>query len=313
MAISVVVLAGADRVQRVIGEHGVLALERLMGLVLTALAVEMLLSGIRTFVTSAAGLTERPARSLASVLRPPCPIGPADDTPTIRTPTPAGAAGPRHRLRRGSDLPPTAGDAASPATVDVRVWEWPVRAFHWTIVALLVALVVTAKLGGNWIDWHMRAGYAMLALVVFRVLWGFFGGPHARFFSFVRGPGRGAALRALDGARARRNGTSGTTRWAAGASCCCCSRCSRRPSRGCSRTTTSPARDRWPGSSPGTCRRSITWFHRRHVWWIYALVAVHVTAVFTYLVAFRENLIRAMVTGRKRLPASAAPPPSTAR
>jgi small neutral amino acid transporter SnatA (MarC family) len=52
MAISVVVLAGADRVQRVVGEHGVLALERLMGLVLTALAVEMLLSGIRTFVTS---------------------------------------------------------------------------------------------------------------------------------------------------------------------------------------------------------------------------------------------------------------------
>ena len=51
MAISVVVLAGADRVQRVIGEHGVLAVERLMGLVLTALAVEMLLSGIRTFVT----------------------------------------------------------------------------------------------------------------------------------------------------------------------------------------------------------------------------------------------------------------------
>lgn len=51
MAISVVVLASADRVQRVIGEHGVLAVERLMGLVLTALAVEMLLSGIRTFVT----------------------------------------------------------------------------------------------------------------------------------------------------------------------------------------------------------------------------------------------------------------------
>jgi small neutral amino acid transporter SnatA (MarC family) len=50
MAVGVVVLASADRVQRVIGEHGVLALERLMGLVLTALAVEMLLSGIRSFV-----------------------------------------------------------------------------------------------------------------------------------------------------------------------------------------------------------------------------------------------------------------------
>ena len=49
MLVTLAVLAGADRVQRVIGERGVLALERLMGLVLTALAVEMLLSGLRTF------------------------------------------------------------------------------------------------------------------------------------------------------------------------------------------------------------------------------------------------------------------------
>ena len=49
MLVTLAVLAAADRVQRVIGERGVLALERLMGLVLTALAVEMLLSGVRTF------------------------------------------------------------------------------------------------------------------------------------------------------------------------------------------------------------------------------------------------------------------------
>ena len=50
MLVTVAVLAAADRVQHVIGDRGVLALERLMGLVLTALAVEMLLSGVRTFV-----------------------------------------------------------------------------------------------------------------------------------------------------------------------------------------------------------------------------------------------------------------------
>ena len=49
MLVTLAVLAGADRVQRVIGERGVLALERLMGLVLTALAGEVLLSGLRTF------------------------------------------------------------------------------------------------------------------------------------------------------------------------------------------------------------------------------------------------------------------------
>ncbi len=204
--------------------------------------------------------------------------------------------------------PATVGDAASPATVDVRVWEWPVRAFHWTIVALLVALVVTAKVGGNWIDWHMRAGYAVLALVVFRVLWGFFGGPHARFFSFVRGPG--AVLRYA------RSMVLGTKEWHVG----------HNPLGGWSivllllalftqAVTGLFSNDDVASEGPlarfvtGDLSSTITWFHRRHVWWIYALVAVHLTAVLTYLVAFRENLIRAMVTGRKRLPASAAPPP----
>ena len=220
----------------------------------------------------------------------------------------AGAAATPTSTDTPSPPPAAAGDAASPATVDVRVWEWPVRAFHWTIVALLVALVVTAKVGGNWIDWHMRAGYAMLALVVFRVLWGFFGGPHARFFSFVRGPG--AVLRYA------RSMVQGTKEWHVG----------HNPLGGWSivllllalftqAVTGLFSNDDVASEGPlarfvtGDLSSTITWFHRRHVWWIYALVAVHLTAVFTYLVAFRENLIRAMVTGRKRLPASAAPPP----
>ena len=50
MVVMLVVLLASERVQRVVGERGVVAMERLMGLVLTALAVEMLLSGLRTFV-----------------------------------------------------------------------------------------------------------------------------------------------------------------------------------------------------------------------------------------------------------------------
>ena len=49
MAATTLVLAAADRLQRLLGERGMIALERLMGLVLTALAVEMLLAGLRTF------------------------------------------------------------------------------------------------------------------------------------------------------------------------------------------------------------------------------------------------------------------------
>jgi small neutral amino acid transporter SnatA (MarC family) len=50
MAVSAAVLAASDRVQRLIGDRGVIALEKLMGLVLTAIAVEMLLGGVRAFI-----------------------------------------------------------------------------------------------------------------------------------------------------------------------------------------------------------------------------------------------------------------------
>jgi MarC family membrane protein len=54
MAAATIVLLAAHWLQRVLGERGMLAVERLMGLVLTALAVQMLLDGVRTFVAEIA-------------------------------------------------------------------------------------------------------------------------------------------------------------------------------------------------------------------------------------------------------------------
>jgi cytochrome b len=73
--------------------------------------------------------------------------------------------------------------------VEVRVWDAPIRVVHWAIVVLLAFQVVSGKVGGSLMAWHALGGYSMLALVVFRVLWGFAGGTHARFASFLAGPG----------------------------------------------------------------------------------------------------------------------------
>ncbi len=63
------------------------------------------------------------------------------------------------------------------------------RIVHWTIVALVAVLLATGLYGGAAVMvWHMRAGEALLALVLFRILWGFAGSANARFASFVRGP-----------------------------------------------------------------------------------------------------------------------------
>ena len=71
-----------------------------------------------------------------------------------------------------------------------RVWDLPVRLFHWLLVLLVVVSFTTGKLGGNWLEWHFRSGYCILALVLFRIVWGLFGSQTARFSDFIHGPKR---------------------------------------------------------------------------------------------------------------------------
>ena len=80
-----------------------------------------------------------------------------------------------------------------PATnyISAPVWDGFVRVFHWSLVLLFSISVASGKVGGEWLVWHMRSGYAILALVTFRVIWGFVGGEYARYVSFLAGPVRG--------------------------------------------------------------------------------------------------------------------------
>lgn len=71
------------------------------------------------------------------------------------------------------------------------VWDLPTRLFHWLLVLLVAFAWYMAEFSSS-IDnreWHARAGYGVLILVLFRVAWGFVGGRYARFSDFVRGPG----------------------------------------------------------------------------------------------------------------------------
>ena len=70
----------------------------------------------------------------------------------------------------------------------VRVWDLPTRLFHWTLAVCVIGLVITANVGGNWMNWHLRLGYTGLSLVLFRLAWGFVGGYWSRFSTFIYGP-----------------------------------------------------------------------------------------------------------------------------
>jgi cytochrome b len=78
--------------------------------------------------------------------------------------------------------------SATPPLVRVRVWDLPTRVFHWALALCLVGLIVTGNVGGDAMVLHFRLGHAVLALLLFRLAWGFVGGRWSRFRSFIYGP-----------------------------------------------------------------------------------------------------------------------------
>ena len=72
---------------------------------------------------------------------------------------------------------------------EVPVWDLGVRFFHWALVLLVITSIVTSQIGGNALTYHAWSGYAILTLLIYRILWGVAGGTHARFANFIRGPG----------------------------------------------------------------------------------------------------------------------------
>ncbi|MCC6209758.1 MAG: cytochrome b/b6 domain-containing protein [Burkholderiales bacterium] len=70
----------------------------------------------------------------------------------------------------------------------ILVWDLPTRLFHWLLAATFAGAWLTAE-SERWRDVHVALGYTFAGLIAFRLAWGFIGSRHARFSSFVTGPG----------------------------------------------------------------------------------------------------------------------------
>ncbi len=68
------------------------------------------------------------------------------------------------------------------------IWDFPLRLFHWLLVVGIIAMFVTANLGSSLFHYHILLGQGMLLLLLFRMVWGFVGGKHARFRDFLYSP-----------------------------------------------------------------------------------------------------------------------------
>ena len=83
----------------------------------------------------------------------------------------------------------------------IRIWDLPIRLFHWLLVFCIAGSFITINLGDELIQWHAYFGYSILTLLIFRIIWGFVGSTHARFASFV--PSKKAILAYLSGTSPR--------------------------------------------------------------------------------------------------------------
>jgi cytochrome b len=74
------------------------------------------------------------------------------------------------------------------STRPLRVWDLPTRIFHWLLAFCVISSIISGEVGGNAIIWHFRLGYCVIALLIFRVVWGFVGGHWSRFKQFFYSP-----------------------------------------------------------------------------------------------------------------------------
>ncbi|CAA6605459.1 Cytochrome b [Rhodospirillaceae bacterium LM-1] len=180
--------------------------------------------------------------------------------------------------------------------VKVRVWDLPTRLFHWLLAVLVVVSFVSGQMGPMHL--HQTSGLAVLSLLLFRLVWGFVGGTHARFADFVKGPGT-----AIDYLKGRflaigHNPLGGLMVLALLAALLA--------QVGLGLFANDDISYDAPLSKfiSKDASDAATGWHALLVKGILGLVALHVGAAFFYLVAKKDNLIQPMITGWKALPAS---------
>lgn len=185
-----------------------------------------------------------------------------------------------------------------------RVWDLPVRIFHWLLVLAVVGAYVTHEAGVAYFNYHLWCGYAVLVLVSFRIVWGVVGTYHARFWNFLRGPV--ATVRyALDLVRGREAHYAGHNPLGALMVIVLLLALLAQAVLGLYGNDEIFNFGPLYGYVSNEVSVQYTSWHRQLFWWIAGAVGLHVAAVLFHRIVKRENLIKAMFTGRK--PAAVVP------
>lgn len=190
---------------------------------------------------------------------------------------------------------------------EIKVWDPLVRIFHWSLVATFFIAWLS---GDEWESVHVAAGYIIAGLVAFRLVWGFIGTPHARFTDFVYSPATVITyLKDLAAQRAKRYlGHNPAGGWMVIALLVSLALTTLTGMMAHGTITVafsliSPALAHGrKGHDEDEDDEGEELFEETHEFFAHLtllLVAVHVAGVLVSSLLHRENLVRAMVTGRK--------------
>ena len=189
----------------------------------------------------------------------------------------------------------------------MRVWDAPTRLFHWAIVLLLVLSYVSIR--KDWMEVHFYSGYTVLALLLFRIVWGFVGSETSRFRRFLRNPAEGLRHLAQFG---RREPDTEIGHNAAGGWMVLLLLLALLVQTGTglfSREDSGVVEGPLAHHLRDAASDQVTTVHGFNFYYvILTLVGLHILAIVAYAVVKRHDLVRAMVTGKKRLPATMRQP-----
>ncbi|MBL8510886.1 MAG: cytochrome b/b6 domain-containing protein [Betaproteobacteria bacterium] len=190
------------------------------------------------------------------------------------------------------------------ATRLIPVWDIWLRLFHWLLVLDIICLYITGKLGGNWLEWHQRAGYLALGLIGFRLIWGMVGSHHARFIHFVKGPI--TVWRYLRGRLASESAQLGHNPLGAWSVVAMLLVVAVQAVTGLFSNDDVLLEGPYAAKVSKELSDWLTGIHKINSNILLALIALHVLAIVLYAVVKKNNLVGPMLTGRK-LGTGAAP------
>jgi cytochrome b len=171
------------------------------------------------------------------------------------------------------------GQAAITKRDWVKVWDLPLRMFHWVLVLSIAVAFLSSEEASALNDWHVLSGWVAAILLVFRLVWGFVGGEHSRFSDFIRPASITDHVAGLF--RGRREAHLGHNPLGAVAVLL---------------LLALTGLTVWTGAFGGEAMEEL---HELVAWTLLGLVVLHVAAVILMSIVEKENLARAMISGDK--------------